>query len=528
MRPVFAAFLVFLCNSALFAQLPQYELELSDRHRIATSPDGVKLLYSNADELCLLKSIQTSDAIERPWMLAWYSQDGFHKMDSLVFDLREQGRKCDVDQLIKINNRFILIYSLVTDHHRKITVFARELDPSQRRLTGESKKILEFESDQRRRVRAGRMNFTLSPDNTKIFFMRGFSHDGRNREVALFAALDTTLRERWKKVVTLPYPVGMMTVKNLKLSNDGDAFALILVKTANQVNLTFDLLMVRQHGTSVVRYSVQSKTGFVSSAQIEINGIGKLLCTGFYSKAGGEAASGVFFNIIETETLQHSETVSDFDTKLVLRDLHPADIATVRSKAELDLAAELNQFHADHILPRPDGGFVLIGEQRYDYSTTARQGASFSRGGVYRNYRNLYQPSRFYRGDLLAVKVNAHGAIEWENKIHKAQDTNDHRTIYASYMVLNIGGKLRLLFNEDRRNITGFALRKEKVFGGSSPVIAIVTLDDEGKSVRELIYDSVGWPMVMSPEMSAQVSDHELLLYGYKHFHEQISMIRFK
>ncbi len=317
---------------------------------------------------------------------------------------------------------------------------------------------------------------------------------------------------------------------DLKLSNEGDAYALTMFRALAQNNPTFDVVITRDGGKAARRYPVQAKNGYVSSAQIELTD-GKLVCAGFYSKTGGQAAAGIFLNSVDTKTLAHSESTSAFDAKLVLQDVHARDFAAMQKKAELDYAAELNQFFIDHIIPEQDGGFILIGEQLYDYSLGNEYPTNRSNvqtRSSYRANRNLYQPSRFYRGDVVALGIDAKGVIVWENKIHKSQDTNDHRSIFSSYMVLNIRGRVRLLFNEDRRNITGFAIRKEKDFSGFKPVITIVTLDDSGQAVRELIYASAEWPMIMSPALSMQVSEREVLLYGQKFHREQFSRIRFK
>ncbi|HWA34015.1 MAG TPA: hypothetical protein VG737_07795 [Cyclobacteriaceae bacterium] len=522
-------FLVFIAWVELFAQLPDYELHLGRDQGVVRAPSGMKVLYSDDKVLCVAKW-RTMNSIERPWMLTWYDQRGLYKLDSLVFDIREGGKKCKMDQLVTINEKIFLIYSTIGEHPRKISVFARQIDPQRRHLSDESRKVFEFTATGHHPIRAGRMGFAVSQDQSKISFIRSFSRDSRDREIVFFAVLDSGLNEQWKQVVTLPYPYGLVKVVNLKLSNDGDAFALTMFKTFAQNNPTLDVVITRDSGKSARRYPVQVKTGFVSSAQIELAN-GKLVCAGFYSKTGGPGASGIFLNSIDIQTLVHSEATSDFDPKLVLQGVNARDFAAIQKKADLDNAAELNRFFIDHIIPEPDGGFILLGEQRYDYSV----GSIYSTNRIpvqtrssYRQNRNLYQPSRFYRGDIIALKIDATGNILWENKIHKSQDTNNYRSIFSSYLVLNIKGRLNLLFNEDRRNIGGFAVHKEKDFGGFQPVVAVVALDEKGQAIRELIYDSVEWPLVTSPAMSMQLSDKEVLLYGQKFRREQFSRIRFK
>jgi hypothetical protein len=522
-------FLFFIWFGEISGQIPDYELDLGRDHGVTKMPSGVKVLYSNSQVLCVAKW-HTMNSVERPWMLTWYDHRSLYKLDSLILDVREDGKKCKVDQLVTVNDKIFLIYSTIGEHPRKISVFARQLDPERRQLSNLSKKIFEFTAARHRPIGSGRMGFTLSPDRSKISFMRSFSRDSLGREIVFFALLDSGLNEQWKQVITLPYPYGQVKVVNLKLSNEGDAYALTMFKMFAQNNPTFDVVITRDGGKSARRYPVQAKNGYVSSAQIELAD-GKLVCAGFYSKTGGPGASGIFLNSIDTKTLVHSETTSDFDPKLVLQDVHARDFAAMQKKADLDNAPELNQFFIDHVMSEQDGGFILLGEQRYDYSLgniyPTNRTPTQTRSS-YRANRNLYQPSRFYRGDIVALKIDAKGDILWENKIHKSQDTNDHRSIFSSYMVLNIRGRLNLLFNEDRRNITGFALRKEKDFGGFNPIVAIVALDDKGQALRQLIYDSVEWPTVTSPAMSMQVSDMEVVLYGQKFHREQFSRIRFK
>jgi hypothetical protein len=505
-------------------------MALSGSFGISDRPAGVDFLSTEKGEICVVKSMfKGSPRAETPWMIVWYDQDTFEKIDSLVLKVVEQGRKTQVERVLAVNGKIFVLYSLIDQKHRTITLFARQLDTATRTLAPESKRICEITGISGERIRPGRFVFSIGPGRSGIFVLRSFSRDAKGHEVTSFALLDNALNLGWQKTIPLPYAAGLMRVENIKLSDDGRAFILVRMQSAGQMIAAYDILIAGNDGRSIKRFSVQTKAGFLSSVQIEVTN-NRLLCMGFHNRTGGDGACGVFFNNIDVEKALSEGHTADFDPQFILRDLHPRDFAKVQAKTERGAEAELNQFVLDKIIAGKDGTFLLIGEQRYVYSIAPAgyRNTVYPRSSLRVSYSNYLEPSRNYGGDIVVVKLDSVGKILWQTKIHKSQDTNNSKRIFSSYMAFDIHGYLRILFNDDRRNVTEHATGREKDFGGSRPVVVIATVRDGGEVVRELIYDSVNAQVALSPAMSKQVSNNEIILYGYQFRHEQFSRINFK
>jgi hypothetical protein len=525
------ALVVFLTAPAgLFAQLPDYTVDFSAPRGISAHPNGLYFLSADVNEICVLKSrLKGKTKFETPWMIAWYDRITFEMNDSLILAVHEKGRKARIDHVLSIHSKIYVIYSLIDQRERTSTVFAREIDKESRSLNPESKILFQMKASER--IRPGSITFACSADQSKIFALGSFSRDSVNHEMTSFAVMDSSLALQWQQTIPLPYPAGLMKVQDVNVNYMGEAFVLVTLKTQHQTMPSYDILMIGKNGNSIKRYPVQMKDGFLSSVRIEMLANRELLCAGFYSIAGGSGAHGVFFKKIAIDSLRLGpEHVSEFDPQFILHDLHRRDFDEVQSKLEKGDAAELNKFLLDRIVQQSDGSVLLVGEQRYQYSITpGNYSGRYARHLVSGGSASLdEQPSRNYLGDIVVVKLNAEGQILWGTKIHKSQDTDNSHRIFSSYKILTIGGRLRLLFNDDQRNVAGFKIRNPKDFGGRKPIVVIVTVDENGEIIRELIYDSIAAVAAMSPAMSSQISEHEVILYGWRTRYEQFSRIKFK
>jgi hypothetical protein len=152
--------------------------------------------------------------------------------------------------------------------------------------------------------------------------------------------------------------------------------------------------------------------------------------------------------------------------------------AQAKSK-DASVKGALNDFFIRHIIPRKDGGFMLISESLY---STTRGGNNWNRwdmlyGNPWYSPLDYYSPfnnfgwgnngwnpygygnrfnnntTRYYAENILVLSFNKDGVMEWSNVIPKSQFEDD-QDITVSYQLVNTGGQLHFLFNQsERRNL---------------------------------------------------------------------------
>jgi hypothetical protein len=520
-----------ICASA---QIPDYTMQWGEFQVIKRSPKSLQIVQIDARDFYVVKSDRKGEQeIDVPWVIERYDKQTFERTDSILLVMREGNRSGHVEKILSVNNELVVLYSIKKDN--KITLFSRRLNKLSFTLEEKSTRIYEIAKPKGLPLRNEKFEFALSPDESKVFVFRNFSKDPTNHQLTSFAMLDGKLNLLWQKTVTLPYGEGLLKILTLKVNDTGQSFVLAGHRLPNQLNGVFELFIASNGGQKVLRYPVQFKEGFPSSVQIELEGTKNILCTGFYSKTGGRGSRGTFFiNLNLDHSRLPTPVVSDFDTRFILEEPHQRDVAAIQARAEMDAEAELDRYVIDRIVKNSDGSVVLIAEQRYAYSissapSTLYQPATFSGLSGSRTMSSAQpQPSRNYRGDILIVKLDSGGHKLWEKRIHKSQDTDKSHRLFSSYLVLNLRGKLTLLFNEDQRNITSHQMLNPKDFAGKKSILVLAAVDDAGEVIREWLYQSVHSRVAVSPAMCSQVSDRELILYGYRGFRQQFSRINFK
>ena len=150
------------------------------------------------------------------------------------------------------------------------------------------------------------------------------------------------------------------------------------------------------------------------------------------------------------------------------------ELRSLSKSSEDNLKTAFNDFFIKQVIPKKDGGFVLLSEAEY---TTSRGGYfnrwDYMNGSPFYSPMDYYGPSYYYNpyrygggypyGNGAPVRYHAENImmlsfdkninLEWSNIIPKSQ-FDDESDNDISYQIMNTGGELHFLYNEyDRRNI---------------------------------------------------------------------------
>jgi hypothetical protein len=189
------------------------------------------------------------------------------------------------------------------------------------------------------------------------------------------------------------------------------------------------------------------------------------ILTGFYYKQRRGNIEGIYTVIWDRATnAKLKESLTIFNDEL----------RSLSKSSEENLKSAFNDFFIKQVIPKKDGGFILIGESEY----TSTRGGYFNRwdymygspyyspldyyGGGYNPYRYGYgspygngygNPVRYHAENIMMLSFDKDVNLEWSNVIPKSQ-FDDESDMLISYQIMNTGGELHFLYNEyDRRNI---------------------------------------------------------------------------
>src|SRR6185295_6159170 len=133
----------------------------------------------------------------------------------------------------------------------------------------------------------------------------------------------------------------------------------------------------------------------------------------------------------------------------------------------------------------------------------------------------------YVANDILVVKLDSTGHIQWSRKIQKSQNSIDDNGVYSSFLTGNIHQKLFFLFNDNPRNLNEKWLNRPQDFTGGLSIVTMVSLTEEGEPVRNWIYLTAREIKVI-PKMSNWISGSSLILFGRRDSFQQLAEVTFK
>ncbi len=150
------------------------------------------------------------------------------------------------------------------------------------------------------------------------------------------------------------------------------------------------------------------------------------------------------------------------------------------------------------IVPRSDGGFVLITEG--EYKTTRAERMVSNNFGYYNS--TPYMPSvryidQNYFYDIGLFSINSDGTLDWQANMPKSQFSENDDGYYSSFAFFEANNVLKFLYNEDFYNISNFAE---------------YNINPNGTTVRQSVMNSEKQNLVIVPQKAKQLDGHTIVI----------------
>jgi hypothetical protein len=196
------------------------------------------------------------------------------------------------------------------------------------------------------------------------------------------------------------------------------------------------------------------------------------------------------------------------------------DTLRIDAKSEnIPMKQAFNDYFIKHVIPRRDGGFVVMAELYY---TTSRGGAwnrwDYLYGFNYftpmdmwyyspyssLNYWRWNDPfnrfgmntTRHYTENVVLMSFDADAKLQWSNVVRKNQ-FDDNTDMYLSYQIFNTGGEIKFLFNTLERR---------------QHILSSVALNPEGQLKREPTMRNLDQNYQFMPRYGKQVGARQIVL----------------
>lgn len=296
-----------------------------------------------------------------------------------------------------------------------------------------------------------------SEDKSKIML---FKINSRNRSRYLITTLLFDEQLALKKRSSFPLPMDDSKddyLNEFNVDNDGDLVFTKFSRGANDAITKTELIWKPAMADSIATTDVPLNKIFLDELHIKVDNVNKrYFLTSFYYKQKRGNIDGFYFYTWDKQTqrptLQNAISLGE----------------ELRNEARGDASVKgaFNDYFIRNIIVKRDGGFIIGSESYYTtsrynnwnrwnymYGMPYRSFDYYSYSPLYSNWwwRNQYynnQAVRHHADNITILSFDSAGRMQWSNVIHK-QQFDDAAGAQVSYQVVNTGGQLHFVFNEE-------------------------------------------------------------------------------
>jgi hypothetical protein len=293
-----------------------------------------------------------------------------------------------------------------------------------------------------------------------------FKINSKNKQKFLMTSMlmDDKLQLLRRSVIIIPMEERDDYLNDFHLDNEGDLVFTRFSRHNNDHISSAAFVIKRADSDSLIYNPLNIEKNWLDEIHVKVDNFNKrYLLTSFYFRERKGNIDGLYFFLWDkVNSRVYLEDTAMFSDEL-------------RRDARGDATAKMafNDYFIRNIITRRDGGF-LIGSEAY-YTTSRFNNWNrwdYLYGAPYRSYNsnNYYyspyysslwwnsragsssQAVRYHADNIAVISFNAQGKLEWNNVMGKSQ-FDDETDDLLSYQLMNTGGQLHFLFNQqERRN----------------------------------------------------------------------------
>lgn len=423
-----------------------------------------------------------------------------------------------------INNRLYLRFSAHDKAKKKFYGIIEEYDPKSLTFLKEIN-VEEMGVEALRKVYwygigAGRAIDEMSETGSHISNERKFIVDynstfeksKKTNENVFMVVYDAEMNKSWEMDYEIPYSNDLFQIVKVIVDDAGNAHLLgreyfdkARSSRNGKPNYKYHVLSFLEKGKLVKDNSLELSGEFINDAAIGISSDGYLIASGFYGSKDVFSIDGTFsakIDINKKEVIMTNK--KEFDKEFIQIGMTDREKRKSDRKEDRGVDLELPNYDLDRMVLLEDGGWLLIAEQFYitqrTTTSTGPNGAMTTNTVIVYNY-----------DDIIAVKMNKQGEIEWNAKIPKHQSTTGN-TNALSYTWTNCNGSFVFVYNSS--------------LGRKESIVYASVIDAMGKVENEILMTSERDELMLYPGYSSRIAECGIMLYSARKKNYRFSIMK--
>lgn len=349
----------------------------------------------------------------------------------------------------------------------------------------------------------------IARDSTRFIVFTHKPFQKREKKAFDASLVDLDLNVVWSNDFKLPYGGQYTDFLNSTADSEGNLFITLKISPEHnffqselkeRLDQKFVLLSYFWEENKMRETDINIGDKWISELIFGLTNDNKIVVSGFYSKDQFYSVAGSFYLRMDPKSQQ-----------VLASGFNPIDqniVTNILGEKKAEKGKEIPRVTLKYLLVNNEGDATLIGEQFW-----VRERSEYDLHGGY------YTRSIFYYMDLILVRYNENGNIEWSQSIPKRQESIDDEGTYSSIAVANRSDWIYIVFNDNPKNkelleTGGGAVIKNFNITKSSP--SLVSIDPEGNLSRQNVFSDKKEFYTLQPKDFMQCNEDQLVLLATK------------
>ncbi len=328
-----------------------------------------------------------------------------------------------------------------------------------------------------------------------------------NSEPFTYKVLNSDLMEEVNVALELPLKERSFEVIQSEIGKNNDIYMLIKAEkpkdkkkaTAN-AEYEFQVIVYNAKKKECHPFPVSADKYIPSHAIMGLDLNGNIIVGGFFANKTVKVANefmGAYYNRINPNTLKADLVDPKKNVKIFTKEI-VAEFSQIRNGETPD---KYYSYVLKDLVVFQNGGFAFIGEQQYSTSTTI----------IAPGTKQETKIDYYFFNDLLVCGVNKEGALDWQVRIAKNQNSSDDKGYYHSVATFVDANKLKIIYNDNRSNLNNKVAEKTKELK-NNPVLVpkgqavLATLYSDGSYEKYPMFKDDDAKMVIVPKLISKMS----------------------
>ncbi|MBK7561793.1 MAG: hypothetical protein IPI68_09780 [Chitinophagaceae bacterium] len=365
-----------------------------------------------------------------------------------------------------------------------------ELDTTQLGFAANNKIYTVLTSEDKSRIGI----FKINSKNKNLFLMTSF-------------LLNEKLALQKKSRISIQMEERNDYLGDFQLDNEGNlVFCKFFRNTNDNINRALLIIKQAQDDTLMMRELNIEKT-WLDEIHIKVDNYNKryLLTSFFLNERRGDMEGFYFYVWDKIKGIPIIENTHVFSEEL-----------RREAKGDASLKMAFNDNFIRNIIARKDGGFIISSESyyttsrfnnwnRWDYLYGSPYASSFNNSNYYSPYYNNFwwttrsnnnQSVRYHADNITVFSYNSSGQLEWSNVMGKSQ-YDDESDDLLSYQLMNTGGSIHFLFNQQERR---------------NNLLNDYTISPDGQMIRNPTLKNLDKGYEFMPKYGKQISARQMII----------------